>query len=221
MSAAPKADNLPWPPHPGQRYGCITLDPPWHWVSRAPVQNPEIDRRPQRHYPTADLAHLKTLPIRDLAAPDCHVFMWITGSLMVQGVHNMLFDAWGVRPSSLAFVWIKTRNRFDIDQLRTSPVMEGDLAFGLGHTTRANAELVVLGRIGSPKRGRADIRQVIISNRQEHSRKPSEFYRRVFYYADTRRLDMFGGGKQVGFDPWGWGHREGENPGFDAEVHAE
>src|SRR3546814_12849052 len=76
--------------------------------------------------------------------------MWITGPLMVQGVHNRLFRAWGVRPSSTAFVWIKTTKNFDMIQLEKTPLFEGDLHLSTGFTTRQNAEFVLLGRIGSP-----------------------------------------------------------------------
>src|SRR3546814_7122042 len=103
-----------------------------------------------------DLEHAEQLPIKHLAKPDAHVFMWITGPLMVQGVHNRLFRAWGVRPSSTAFVWIKTTKNFDMIQLEKTPLFEGDLHLSTGFTTRQNAEFVLLGRIGSPARARAD-----------------------------------------------------------------
>jgi N6-adenosine-specific RNA methylase IME4 len=210
VSAAPKADNLPWPPITGKKYGLLSLDPAWHHETRAPVQNPEISRTPQRHYPTTDLDYLETLPIRDLADTDCHVMMWITGALMAKGAHTRLFKAWGVRPSSIAFVWIKLWNSFDTDQLLRTPLLENDISFGMGLTTRQAAEFCVLGRIGSPKRARADIRQVIVSPRREHSRKPEEYFRRAFYYSNTPRLDMFGGKPREGWDSWVWNHREGE-----------
>src|SRR3546814_19790397 len=93
--------------------------------------------------------------------------MWITGPLMVQGVHNRLFRACGVRPSSTAFVWIKTTKNFDMIQLEKTPLFEGDLHLSTGFTTRQNAEFVLLGRIGSPARARADIRQLRSEERRE------------------------------------------------------
>lgn len=214
----PPADNLPWPDLPGTRFPIVSMDPPWHFESRAPVTNADSDRSPQKHYPTADLAHLETLPLRDIAAPDAHVLLWITGPLIAQGVHTRLFNAWGVEPASLAFVWIKLWNNFDIDQLRRTPLLEHDLALGLGFTTRQNAEFVMLGRIGSPRRARADIRQIIISNRREHSRKPEEYYRRVEHYAVGDRIDMFAGADRKGWTRWGYGHRDGEGDRFDPDA---
>lgn len=212
--AAPAPDNLPWPELPAERFPVISLDPPWHFATRgAPAAQ---DRSPQRHYATASIEHLRTLPIRDIAASDAHVFLWITNPLLVEGVHLDLFQAWGVTPSSLAFVWIKLWNNFDTDQLRRTPLLEQDLAFGMGYTTRQNAECCVLGTIGNAKRARADIRQVIISPRREHSRKPEEYYRRVEHYAPGPRIDMFAGRDRLGWTRWGWGHRDGEGERYEA-----
>ena len=207
-------DNLPWPALPDQRFGMISLDPPWHFDRRGAQSEEGIDRTPQRHYATASLDHLATLPISEIAARDAHVMMWITGPLLVEGAHLKLFDAWGVKPASIAFVWIKLWNSFDMDQLRRTPLLECDIAMGLGYTTRQNAEYVVLGSIGKPVRARADIRQVIVSPRQEHSRKPAEYYRRVEHYAVGPRIDMFAGADRPGWTRWGWGHRPGEGDRF-------
>lgn len=210
MSASPKADNLPLPPLPEERFGLISIDPPWHFRSRAPSANPESERSPQAHYPTMDLEQIAAIPMKQLALPDCYVMLWITGPLLVEGVHNRLFKAWGCRPSSTAFVWIKLWNNFDTDSLFKTPLLEADLALGMGFTTRSNAEFVMLARFGSPNVARRDIRQVIVSPRREHSRKPEEFYRRAEHFCKGPRLDMFAGAERPGWTSFGWSHREDE-----------
>lgn len=215
MTRSPPADNLPLPPPPEGTgtFKVISLDLPWHFESRAPSSNPSSVRSPQKHYPTMDLEHCERVPVREFADKSgCFVFLWITGPLMVAGVHNRLFRAWGVRPVSTAFVWIKLLKSFDMEQLVSTPLLENDLHMGNGFSTRQNAEFVMLGRIGSPNRARADIRQVIISNRREHSRKPEEYYRRVEHYAVGPRLDMFAGAERPGWTSYGWSHRDGERP---------
>ena len=213
MTKAPPADNLPLPPLPDERFGVISIDPPWHFNSRAPVSNPEHDRNPQAHYPTMDLEHLDALPIKQLGLPDCWVMLWITGPLIVAGVHNRLFRAWGVRPSALAFTWIKTLKSYaGAVDIEPHTLFEGDLHMGLGFTTRANAEFVMLGRIGSPKVARRDIRQVIFAPVGEHSRKPDEFFRRAQFFGTGPYLDMFAGAPRRGWRSFGWSHREGERP---------
>lgn len=217
---APEADNLPLPPLPDVRFPVVSIDPPWHWKARASTQNPQHVRSPQKHYPTMDLEHVEAIPMKQIAAPDAHIFLWITGPLLAQGVHNRLFRAWGVRPSSIVFTWIKTLASFDMSLLERSPLLDQDLHMGTGFTTRQNAEFVALGRIGSPSRARADIRQVIIAPLQEHSRKPDEYYRRVEHYAHGPRIDMFAGADRPGWTRWGWGHREGEGERFEGEAAA-
>lgn len=218
MSKAPPADNLPLPPLPDIRYPCVSIDLPWHYTTRAPVQNPEVCRTPQRHYPTMDLEAIEKIPMRDICAPDSNIFFWITGPLLAKGIHNRLARAWGARTSSLWLVWIKLWNSFDSDQLFRTPLLDNDIAMGTGFTTRQNAEFVMLMRMGNgmPRR-RHDIRQVLISNRREHSRKPEEFYRRVEHYSDGPRLDMFAGADRPGWDRYGWGHRDGEGERYEAE----
>jgi len=211
MTASPKADNLPLPPLPDERFGVISIDPPWHFRSRAPVSNPQSDRNPQRHYPTMDIPHLEKLPIKTLALPNAWIMLWITGPLMAPGVHNRLFRAWGVRPSSTAFVWIKTLKNFPgVVDIEPSALFEGDLHMGTGFTTRQNAEYVILGRIGSPRVARRDIRQIIFAPVGAHSRKPDEFFRRARYFGSGPYLDMFAGAARPGWTSFGWSHRDGE-----------
>jgi N6-adenosine-specific RNA methylase IME4 len=211
------ADNLPFPPLPAQKAGLLSLDCPWHHESRAAVKNPEIIRSPQRHYATADLDHLATIPVREMCLPDAWVMLWITGPHLAVGAHTFLFKKWGVRPSAMGFVWIKLRDAFDASSLLTTPLLDRDLAFGMGFTTRQNAEFCMLGRIGSPRRARADIRQVIISNRREHSRKPEEFYRRAEHFCTGPRIDAFGGAPREGWQLWNWGHRDGEAAPYEPQ----
>lgn len=202
------ADDLPLPPFPNEKFGCVAIDPPWHFESRAPVTNPQSSRLPG--YPTMSLDALRRFPMRDLLLPDAFVFMWITGPMLARGVHNLLFKDWGLRPVSLAFVWIKLKAGFDESELLRTPLLENDLHFGLGYSTRANAEYVVLARRGSPRRLRADIRQVIISKVGDHSRKPKEFFRRVEHFCAGPRIDVFAGAERPNWTAWGLPHREGE-----------
>lgn len=217
---APAADNLPFPPEPNERFAVAAIDPPWHFETRAPVKVASADRSPQKHYPTADLAHLKTIPMLDILADDAWVFCWMTGPLLARGVHNILARAWGLEVSGRAFVWIKLWNGFDTGQFARTPLLEADLAMGGGYTTRKNAEDVILMKRGSPKVARRDIREVIVSPRREHSRKPEEFYRRVEHFAAGPRIDMFAGADRPGWTRWGWGHRAGEGERYQAGSSA-
>ena len=213
MSKAPQPDNLPFPPVPYKKYGLISLDIPWHHQQRGAVTDEKNDRSPGRHYPTISEEHAATIPIREMADKDCLISLWITGPHLAQSLHTRLFDAWGVRASSIAFTWVKLWPNTDMDQYARTPLLEQDIAMGGGYTTRQNAEYVIFGRIGEPKRARADIRQIILSPRREHSRKPEEYYRRMEHYIDVKnRLDCFPGHDRKGWDSWGIPHRAEDRP---------
>lgn len=209
MSGAPKAQNLPFPPvPPGPRAKVAQIDCPWHFETRAAVKVASNDRSPQRHYPTADIAHLKTIPMHEILDDDAWLFCWITGPLLVRGVHVILARAWDLQLSGMGFTWIKLWNSFETSRLATTPLLEQDLAVGGGYTTRKNAEFCVLMKRGNPSVARRDIREVIISPRREHSRKPEEAYRRIEHFCAGPRIDMFGGVQRPGWTYWGWQHWE-------------
>lgn len=207
--SAPQPDNLPFPPVPENKpFALAQVDPNWHFKTRAAVSNPQNDRSPQKHYPTSSISHLKTIPMQDILAKDAWVVMWITGPLIVRGIHVILARAWGLELSGMCFTWIKLWDGFDTDQLKVTPLLDQDLALGGGYTTRKNAEFAVLMKRGEPKVARRDIREVIVSPRREHSRKPEEAYRRLEHFCVGPRIDMFGGAPRKGWTYWGYPHWE-------------
>lgn len=49
-------------------------------------------------YKTLSLAEIAALPIADLAAKDCLLFLWSTRKLFRDGVAAMVATAWGFKP---------------------------------------------------------------------------------------------------------------------------
>lgn len=203
------ADNLPLPPMPSGKFAKVMIDPPWHFEQRSAVKDEKTSRNPQRHYPTMDIDAICAMPIADLLEKDALVAMWITGPMIVRGVHARIFDAWGIQPSAVGFVWIKTRRKFDINTLARSPLMEADLFCSTAYTTLQNAEYCLFARRGSLPRACKNVRQVIIEAPREHSRKPEAAYKRLEVYAHGRQLDVFGGRPRPGWEYWGYPHWEG------------
>lgn len=212
----PEADNLDMVAPPGSGYCCGSIDPPWHFGSRGKVGETSSDRRPQRHYPTMTVDHLAKQPIGDVFAKDAFLFLWITGPMLVTGAHLPLFKAWGFRESSMGFVWIKTKKTFDIDLLSRTPLMDRDLHCGTSYTTLQNAEYAILARRGRPERQSKSVRQVIIENVRQHSRKPEGFYARAEAFAQGPYIDIFGGRPRQNWDYWGMPHWENTDGGKDA-----
>lgn len=187
----------------GQKFGAIMADPPWRFTSRTALtdENWSTRRDIDKHYSTMDLDGIRALPVREIAAQDCHLFLWTTGPCLRQAFD--VIDAWGFKYSSTAFVWIKLKRSHRGDQLRFLPTAEADLAVGLGLTTRKNAEFCLLARRGSPKRIAKDVREVILSPVREHSRKPDEAFDRVQRYCDGPYLELFSRQKRAGWSVWG------------------
>ena len=196
-----KSHELPnWPDGP---FDVIAADPPWTHKAWSELG---ASRGPIRHYKVQPLEWICGLPVEFSCARDCHLFLWITGPHLARGDHLTVLNAWGFRPSSLAFVWGKpNRATRQGEFFARGPLTDRDFFMGLGKTTRQNAEFVVLGRRGKPKRHSAAIRQIIVEERREHSRKPEEFYRKVEAYTgpDARRLELFPRTPRPGWEAWG------------------
>ncbi len=191
-----------WPEGP---FDVIAADPPWTYDAWGKLRDPKNTRAPERYYKTQPLDWVCSLPVEFSAAKDCHLFLWITGPLIAQGAHLKVLDAWGFKPSSIGFVWAKPNRRNGQGRFFAPPMSSRDFFMGLGKTTRQNAEFVVLGRRGKPKRHSGGVRQIIIEERREHSRKPESFYSAVDTYVgpDARKLDLFPRQRREGWTAWG------------------
>lgn len=181
-------------------YGVIVADPPWYFRTRTTVVS---DRDPQNHYPVMGAADIVAMPVKELAAPDAHLFLWVTGPFLPQAFDIMA--AWDFRYSGVAFTWVKLKRSHNPAQLRILPTAEADLHVGLGFTTRKNAEFCLLGRRGNAKRIAKNVREIIMSPVREHSRKPEEFRDRVEAYVGgaVRIAELFARSSRPGWDAWG------------------
>ena len=71
---------------PKNHYSAIVADPPWRFKSYTALQtaNPGSRRDVERHYSVLGLDDIKALPVRDIAAKDCHLFLWTTAPCLRQ-----------------------------------------------------------------------------------------------------------------------------------------
>ena len=130
------------------------------------------------------------LPVSSIASPDCALFLWVTFPVLPDAFR--VLGAWGFTYKTVAFVWVK-RNR-------KTP----SLFWGMGHWTRANAELCLLATKGNPKRISAGVHQIIESPIEEHSKKPDETRHRITeLVGDLPRIELFARQKTPGWDVWG------------------
>ena len=144
----------------------------------------------ENHYPTMSIDELCALPVPELAAKDCALFLWATFPQLPEALR--LIRAWGFRYKTVAFVWLK-RNR-------KSP----SWFYGMGYWTRSNAEICLLATKGKPKRQSAGVHQFIISPIEQHSKKPDEARDKILaLMGDLPRVELFARQKTPGWDAWG------------------
>jgi len=175
---------------PRKRYSVLYADPAWRFKTRT--------GEAKVPYPTMTLAEIKALPVADVCAKDCHLFLWVTAPFLDKGFD--VLKAWGFKYSTVAFVWVKLRKKAGGGLFYDTV---HDFHLGQGYTTRSNAEFCLLGRRGSPKRLSKGVRQLIVSPLREHSRKPEEARARILQYAAGPRLELNARSPAVGFDAWG------------------
>lgn len=167
-----------------KKYTVLYADPPWRY------RNKPNGRSPESHYPTMKTEDICALPVQALAAEDCALFLWVTMPMIFEA--QKVLDAWGFRYKTVAFVWVKQNRK------------GSGIFWGTGYWTRANAELCLLATKGHPQRRAKNIRQVIISPVEEHSKKPEEARRRIeALLGEVPRLELFARRPSPGWDVWG------------------
>jgi len=187
----------PWPFETltPMRYGAILADPPWAYAMRSAKGHA---KSPEAHYSTMPLENIKALPVRDLAGPDCYLFLWSTWPHLPQALQVM--QAWGFSYVT-GGAWTKRAGG-------------GGLAFGTGYVLRSASEPFLVGKIGRPEPLSRSERNVILAPedvpdsidaiRREHSRKPPqmrEMIERILPRAYC--CELFGREAWPGHDVWG------------------
>lgn len=174
------------PSFPEGKFKAILADPPWDFRVRSPKG---AGRSASQHYGTMPTPDICALPVLDMADKDCALFLWATGTMLPAAFEVMA--AWGFTYKSMAFTWIKMNK-------------DGETPFtGMGFWTRQNAEYVLLGTRGRPKRLSASVHQVVLDKRMKHSRKPDEVHRRIQQLVSGPYIELFARRPFPGWAVWG------------------
>ena len=168
----------------GQKYNIVYADPPWRY------DNKRVRGGAEKHYGTMSTEDICGLPVADICAEDCTLFLWVTFPQLPEALRVM--ESWGFRYKTVAFVWLK--------QNRKSP----GWFYGLGFWTRGNAEICLLGVKGHPRRRSARVHQFIISPLEAHSKKPDETREKIVeLMGDLPRVELFARQRVPGWEAWG------------------
>lgn len=171
-----------------RKYNIIYADPPWEYK-----ESGSGSRVVKAHYPTMNIEDIKGLPIQDLCAEQCILFLWVTFPRLAQGLE--VIKSWGFEYYGLGFDWVKTSKN-------------GKPSWGMGYYTRQNTEICLIG-VPKDKRRRLkptnrDVLSIVHSQREEHSKKPDCIRDLIVRcIGDLPRVELFARQKADGWDSWG------------------
>lgn len=174
-----------------KKYQIIYADPPWQYNDKMIMQGKHgMIRGAECFYRTMSMEDIKNLPIRNITDENAILFMWITMPLLDKAFD--VITAWGFKYKTCGFCWVKrTKN--------------GKIHLGMGHYTRGNAELCLIGVKGKKMKFHTrKLSQIVESEIRQHSQKPSEVRDKIVELCgDIPRIELFARQAVKGWDCWG------------------
>lgn len=174
-----------------QLYKTIVIDFPWE-ISLTGKTTLRPNRRKELPYKTMTLDEIKKFPIQDFAQDGAHCYVWFTNKMMP--VFSEVLEALGIN-FHLILPWVKPNG--------IAPCFAYKFA----------TEFCILGFYGKPMHpfprdhtGKPIVRLNWInamSERDNHSTKPIEFYQRIKEMSPEPRIDIFARKRHDGFAAWG------------------
>lgn len=184
-----------------QRYSTIYADPPWRFQNRTGKIAPEHKRLTR--YDTMELEDIKSLPIQEIAADKCHLYLWVPNALLPDGLEVM--KAWGFEYKG-NLIWEKVRKDGAPD------------GRGVGFYFRNVTEMLLFGVRGTSNRTLAPARSqvnLIRTQKREHSRKPDEIIPIIEKCSPGPFIELFARGKREGWTMWGDQAQEDYEPTWE------
>ena len=140
---------------PRGQYGVIYADPPWNfktWSAKG------TGRSALSHYDLMSADELRALPVSDIAAKDCTLFLWVPIPLRKLGME--LIELWGFRYATVGFTWVKPiKGEPSPAVVAKWGAATAGFRIGTGYYTRANPEeciLAVRGKLPKSKTERME-----------------------------------------------------------------
>ena len=151
-----KSFKEPKLPTTKKKYNIIYADPPWSFKH---YSDKGKGRAPDNYYKCQNLEDIKNLPIENLAAENCVLFMWVTYPFLEKSFE--VLKAWGFKYKTVGFTWVKKNKKAD------------SWFWGMGYWTRSNAEICIIATKGNITRQSSSVHQIIETPIEEHSKKPA------------------------------------------------
>jgi N6-adenosine-specific RNA methylase IME4 len=134
-----------------------------------------VKRSADSHYSVMELREIVGLHVKDLAADDAVLALWVPNALLSYGLETMA--AWGFTQKQL-YTWVKqTKN--------------GKLGFNMGRNFRNATESALIGTRGKPKCLNHSQRNVALDLQLKHSQKPETLQDRLELMFEGPYLELF------------------------------
>ena len=172
-------NRKPSKPFPEGKYAVIYADPPWRY-EHVKTESRAIENQ----YPTMDLNDVCALPVSEICADDCTIFLWTTSPKLEEAFQ--VLKAWGFNYRTCA-VWDKEK-------------------IGMGYYFRQQHELLLVATRGSPQTPEPSERvsSIIRAPRAAHSLKPETIYELLeSMYPEVPRIELFCRKPRQGWAAWG------------------
>src|SRR5262249_28042768 len=92
-----------------KRYGVVYADPPWYFKNFSAKGE---GRNAIAHYDCLTIEEIKKLPVPEVAADDCILFLWVTDPMLDKAF--AVIQSWGFEFKTVGFYWVKTNKFADV-----------------------------------------------------------------------------------------------------------
>lgn len=187
-----------------KKYNVIYADPPWEQKAGRPLSgggykkvngrqifNPKSNTSSDLPYNTMKFDDIVNLPIADLTADNCHLYLWVTNKYLMKA--EQVINAWGFKYST-TLVWAKKL-----------------IGSGMGGTFKVSTEFLIFatkgksGEITKEKVSGTCFKQKrqYVNGYPCHSKKPVFFHELIEKVSDGSKIELFARDKREGWDVWG------------------
>jgi len=173
-------------------YDLIMADPNWKFETYSAAGE---GKSAQKHYDCSPLDEIKSIPVGQMASPNCLLWLWATNPMLLEAIEVM--QAWGFTFKTSG-VWAKMSKRYEYGMAKPKQ------QFGGGYILRSASEPFLIGTIGRPVTTNST-RGAIIAAVREHSRKPDEaFIAAEELMPNARRIELYSRQTREGWDTAGY-----------------
>lgn len=200
-AVARPGDRWPFGPLTPFSYDFLMVDPPWPTAMRSEKGE---GKSSVAIYGKMSFPEIAALPVGQLAARDCVLWLWCTWPLLLHGGDparhfegadaslskvGACMKAWGFRYCT-GGAWLKRKSK-------------GAVGFGTGYRMRSACDPFLIGITGEPITSKSE-RNFVDDFAREHSRKPELAYALIERWMHgARYCELFSRTPRRGWDTWG------------------